>query len=186
MAVIWCPAMAADVFEPEDFSNLTHWQSLAWRSPINGEPPCRRWMTAREPRRRPPPSGVAGMHRNRRLVCVGLRRLGDNVGFRRRPGADTQRFGSGAPGGGHQRDAVDGVSASTCGVASRWKLVHLGRLPQAGGGGIAGKAGRVRSGRSRRASARRGSLGRCDVRTAVDASPRLLPSARRVRVLDPA
>ena len=24
------PAMAADVFEPEDFSNLSHWQSLAW------------------------------------------------------------------------------------------------------------------------------------------------------------
>jgi hypothetical protein len=64
MAVIWCPAMAADVFEPEDFSNLTHCQSLAWRSPINGEPPCRRWMTAREPRRRPPPQGWLG--------CIGI------------------------------------------------------------------------------------------------------------------
>ena len=27
--------MAADVFEAEDFSNLTHWQSLAW----HGAPP---------------------------------------------------------------------------------------------------------------------------------------------------
>ena len=24
------PAMAADMFEAKDFSNLTHWQSLAW------------------------------------------------------------------------------------------------------------------------------------------------------------
>ena len=67
-------AMAADVFEAEDFSNLTHWQSLAWhgaprdhwRDTVPSVNDCSRTALP------PAPSGVAGMPRNHRLASVGI------------------------------------------------------------------------------------------------------------------
>jgi hypothetical protein len=73
--------MAADMFEAKHFSNLTHWQSLAWhgaprdhwRETVPSVDDCSR--TA------PPPllrggwnasESVAGFRRNHRLVCVGM------------------------------------------------------------------------------------------------------------------
>ena len=67
-------AMAADVFEAEDFSNLTHWQSLAWhgaprdhwRDTVPSVNDCSRTAPP------PAPSGVAGMRRNHWLASVGI------------------------------------------------------------------------------------------------------------------
>ena len=82
--------MAADVFEAEDFSYLTHWQSLAWhgaprdhwRATVPSVDHCSRtaptptpqgwlewigitgWLASESP---------AGMDRNHRLTCVGIR-----------------------------------------------------------------------------------------------------------------
>ena len=66
--------MAADVFEAEDFSNLTHWQSLAWhgaprdhwRDTVSSVNDCSRTALP------PAPSGVAGMPRNHPLASVGI------------------------------------------------------------------------------------------------------------------
>jgi hypothetical protein len=66
--------MAADLFEAEDFSNLTHWQSLAWHGA-----PRNQWRNTMPSvddcsRTAPPPapSGVAGMRRNQWLASVGI------------------------------------------------------------------------------------------------------------------
>jgi len=66
--------MAANVFEAEDFSNLTHWQSLAWhgaprdhwRDTVPSVNDCSRTAPPRAP------SGVAGMRRNQWLASVGI------------------------------------------------------------------------------------------------------------------
>ena len=68
-------AVAADVFEAKDFSNLTHWQSLAWhgaprdcwRDTVPSVNDCSRTAPP------PAPSGVAGMRRNQWLASVGIR-----------------------------------------------------------------------------------------------------------------
>jgi len=67
-------AYAADVFEAKDFSNLTHWQSLAWhgaprdswRDTVPSVNDCSRTAPP------PDPSGVAGMRRNQWLASVGI------------------------------------------------------------------------------------------------------------------
>ena len=67
-------AVTTDVFEAEDFSNLTHWQSLAWhgaprdhwRDTVPSVDDCSRTAPP------PVPSGVAGMHRNQWLASVGI------------------------------------------------------------------------------------------------------------------
>ncbi len=74
--------MAADVFEAEDFSNLTHWQSLAWHGA-----PRDHWEatvpSVEDCSRTAPPPGpvrggwnasesVAGFGRNHRLEWIGI------------------------------------------------------------------------------------------------------------------
>ncbi len=66
-------AVAADVLEAKDFSNLTHGQSLAW----HGAPRDRwgatvPWVEDCSRTAPPAPSGVAGIDRNHRLACVGI------------------------------------------------------------------------------------------------------------------
>jgi hypothetical protein len=91
-------AMTADVLEAEDFSNLTHWQSLAWhgaprdhwRDTVPSVNDCSRTAPP------PPPQGwleyvgitgwlpsesPAGMNRHRRLLCVGIRSFGSDRVF---------------------------------------------------------------------------------------------------------
>jgi len=66
--------MAADVFEAKDFSNLTHWQSLAWhdaprdhwRDTVPSVNDCSRTAPP------PAPSRVAGKRRNQWLASVGI------------------------------------------------------------------------------------------------------------------
>ena len=66
--------MAADVFEAEHFSNLSHWQSLAWHGAPRGcwrdtVPSVNDCSRTAPP---PAPSGVAGLHRNHRLASLGI------------------------------------------------------------------------------------------------------------------
>src|SRR3954453_16979716 len=67
------PAMAAHVFEAEDFSNLTHPQSLAWHGAPRVAGSDRavggRLLAIRAAC---PYSGAAGMPRNRWLASVGI------------------------------------------------------------------------------------------------------------------
>jgi len=70
-------AVAADMFEAKNFSNLPHWQSLAWHgAPRDHEGETVPWLDdcAREPHRQPLVRGgwnvselVAGFRRNHRL-----------------------------------------------------------------------------------------------------------------------
>src|SRR5215213_1628154 len=75
-------APAADVLETKNLSDLTHRQSLGWHGALRCRSgrACRRWTTARRPRRLSQLRGgrlawewVAGFRRNHRLLCTGIR-----------------------------------------------------------------------------------------------------------------